>query len=60
MVEARAAERYKLEKEEYDQKMTSRKEQEEKTGKKPKGKTPKEPDSLLGVLLILSSQKAKI
>lgn len=45
VVEARAAERYKVEKKEYDQKMARRQEQEEKTGKKPKGKTPKEPDS---------------
>jgi len=43
VVEARAAERYKKEKEEYDQKMASRKEQQQKTGKKPKGKKPKEP-----------------
>lgn len=32
VVEARAAERYKLEKQEYDQKMARRQEQEEKTG----------------------------
>lgn len=45
VVEARAAERYKVEKKEYDQKMARRQEQEENTGKKPKGKIPKEPDS---------------
>lgn len=44
VVEARAAERYKKEKEEYDRKMAARKEQQEKTGKKPKGKDPKAPN----------------
>lgn len=42
-VEARAAERYKQEKEEYDKKIKARTDKEEKTGRKPKGKAPKEP-----------------
>lgn len=45
VVEARAAERYALEKQEYDRKLARRKEHEEQTGKKPRGKVPKEPDS---------------
>ncbi|GLU57474.1 transposase [Dyadobacter frigoris] len=44
-VEARASERYKQEKEEYDKKIKARSEKEEKTGKKPKGKVPKEPEN---------------
>lgn len=44
VVEGRAAERYKQEKEEYDAKMQSRKEKEGRTGKKTPGKPPKEPD----------------
>jgi transposase len=43
VVEKRAAERYKKEKEEYDQLMQKRKEKEEATGKKPRGRSPKEP-----------------
>lgn len=45
VVEARAAERYALEKQEYDKKLARRREHEEQTGKKPRGKMPKEPDS---------------
>jgi transposase len=45
VVEARANERYKQEKEEYDKKVKARSEKEEKTGKKPKGKAPKEPEN---------------
>lgn len=44
-VEARATERYKQEKEEYDKKIKARTEKEEKTGKKIKGKAPKEPEN---------------
>lgn len=43
IVEKRATERYKKEKEEYDAKIAQRKEQEERTGKKPRGKKPKAP-----------------
>src|ERR1017187_1566984 len=43
VVEARAAERYKQDKEEYDQKMEKRSQHEEKTGKKPRGKAPEPP-----------------
>jgi transposase len=43
VVEQRASERYKKEKMEYDAKMTQRKDKEEKTGKKPRGKEPKAP-----------------
>lgn len=43
IVESRAQERYKKEKEEYDSKMNQRKVKEETTGKKLKGKSPKEP-----------------
>jgi transposase len=49
VVEARAAERYKKEKEEYDQKMAARKEKQEKTGKKRQGKKPKAPDASPGM-----------
>ncbi len=45
VVEARAEERYKKEKQEYDSKIEKRKKQEEETGKKPKGRTPKAPIS---------------
>lgn len=45
VVEARAAERYELEKQEYESKMAKAREHEEKTGKKPRGRAPKEPDS---------------
>ena len=44
-VEARATERYKQEKEEYDKRIKARTEKEEKTGKKPRGKAPKEPEN---------------
>jgi len=43
VVEQRASERYEKEKMEYDAKMTQRKDKEEKTGKKPRGKEPKAP-----------------
>ena len=43
VVEARAAERYKIEKEAYDQQMEKREQQAEKTGKKPRGKKPEPP-----------------
>lgn len=43
VVEDRAAERYKKEKQEYDQKMQQRKEKQEETGKKPRGRDPKPP-----------------
>ncbi len=43
VVESRAAERYEREKKEYDAKMKEREDQQEKTGKKPRGRTPKEP-----------------
>lgn len=46
VVEARAAERYKLEKEAYDQKRNKREEDEEKNGKKPKGKAPEPPSEV--------------
>lgn len=45
VVEARATERYKLEKEEYDKKVKARSETEVRTGKKPKGRVPKEPEN---------------
>ena len=45
VVESRAKERYKEEKQEYDSKMERRKIQENETGKKPKGRTPKAPTS---------------
>lgn len=43
VVEARAAERYKQDKETYDQKIENREQYEEKTGKKPPGKAPEPP-----------------
>jgi hypothetical protein len=43
VVEAHAAERYKQDKGAYDQKIEKRQEQEEKTGKKPRGKAPEPP-----------------
>ena len=43
VVEARAAERYKQDKEAYDQKIENREQYEEKTGKKPPGKAPEPP-----------------
>lgn len=43
VVEERAAERYKKEKEEYDHKLQKRKDKEDQTGKKARGKTPKAP-----------------
>ena len=43
VVEARAAERYKQDKEVYDQRMEKRDQHEEKTGKKPRGKAPEPP-----------------
>ena len=43
VVEQRTSERYEKEKMEYDTKMTQRKDKEEKTGKKPRGKAPKAP-----------------
>ena len=43
VVEPRAAERYKLDKEAYDQKMENREQHEAKTGKKPRGKAPEPP-----------------
>jgi len=43
VVEQRASDRYEMEKMEYDAKMTQRKDKEEKTGKKPRGKEPKAP-----------------
>lgn len=43
IVEERAAERYKKEKEEYDQKIQKRKDKEKQSNKKVRGKAPKEP-----------------
>lgn len=43
-IERRAAECYAREKKAYDQKMAERKAKEERTGKKPGGRTPKPPD----------------
>ncbi|MBK3519994.1 transposase [Carboxylicivirga marina] len=45
IVEARAQQRYEKEKKEYDSKVEKRKQQEETTGKKAKGRKPKAPDS---------------
>jgi transposase len=42
-MEKRAAERYVQEKSEYDKKVDERRRKEEETGKKPKGREPKEP-----------------
>jgi transposase len=44
-IERRAAERYAKEKEAYEQKVAERKEQEHSTGKKPRGRPPKEPQA---------------
>lgn len=44
-IERRAAERYAKEKEEYDKKMAERAAKEQETGKKPRGKKPKPPES---------------
>lgn len=43
VLEARAKERYKQEKQAYDEKMKEREEKEKSTGKKPRGRTPKPP-----------------
>ena len=43
VIEERAAERYKEEKEEYDNKLQKRREKEDQTGKKARGKAPKVP-----------------
>jgi len=43
-IEARAEERYRRERAEYDKKMADRKEKAEESGKKPKGRTPKPPE----------------
>jgi transposase len=48
VVEERAAERHKKEKQEYDAKMQERREKQQQTGKKPRGRTPKEPDATPG------------
>ena len=45
VVEARVAERYEREQQAYEQKMERRSKQQEQTGKKPRGKAPKAPDS---------------
>jgi transposase len=45
VVEARAEARYQEEKQEYEQKLERRRKQEEETGKKPRGKAPKAPES---------------
>lgn len=45
VVESRAAARYQAEKQEYEQKLERRRKKEEDTGKKPRGKAPKAPDS---------------
>ena len=44
-IEQRAKERYEKEKALYDEKMQKREEKEKLSGKKPKGKVPKEPDN---------------
>jgi len=44
-IEARAAERHAREQAEYEEKVTRRKEREEQTGKKARGKKPKPPDA---------------
>jgi len=46
VVEARAAERYKIEKEAYDQQIEKREQQAGKTGKKPRGKKPEPPSEV--------------
>jgi hypothetical protein len=43
VIEARAEERYRVEKAEYDAKMRERKEKAKKTGRKPRGRTPRAP-----------------
>lgn len=43
VIEARAEERYRIEKAEYDAKMRERKEKAKKTGRKPRGRTPRAP-----------------
>ena len=43
VIEQRASERYKKEKEEYDAKVKQREDKKKKTGKKPRGKAPKAP-----------------
>lgn len=43
VIEQRASERYKKEKEEYDAKVKQREDKEKDTGKKPRGKAPKAP-----------------
>jgi transposase len=43
VIEARAEERYRVEKAEYDAKMRERKEKTKKTGRKPRGRTPRAP-----------------
>ncbi len=43
VIEQRASERYKKEKEEYDAKVKQREDKEKETGKKPRGKVPKAP-----------------
>ena len=48
VVEERAAERHKKEKQEYDAKMQERREKQQQTGKKARGRTPKEPDTKPG------------
>lgn len=48
VIQARAAERYKQEKQEFDQKMQKRESEQQKTGKKTKGRIPKEPESKPG------------
>jgi len=47
-VEARAAERYREEKEEFDRKMSERSQKESQTGKKSPGRLPKPPDAAPG------------
>ncbi len=44
-IETRANNRYEKDKKEYDNKIKHREEKEKLTGKKPKGRTPKEPES---------------
>jgi len=44
-IDRRAAERYAKEKEAYEQKVAERKEKEHRTGKKPRGRQPKEPQA---------------
>ncbi len=44
-IDQRASERYALEKQTYDEKVAKRKEKAEKTGKNPRGREPKPPES---------------